>query len=72
MSLPAAGIAYCSPQSSREVCPAGAKKRERMMAGITFSRAPAAACAICPGWKVPPVEFLFLCTLSPSLPTAAS
>lgn len=35
------------------------------------SWAPGAAGATCPGWKVPLLEVLFLCTLSSTLPTGA-
>lgn len=43
-----------------------------MMVIIIPSQAPAAASALCPGWKVLLVEFPFLCTPFPSLPMAAS
>lgn len=42
------------------------------MVAITLSQAPTASSASCPGWKVLLAAFPFVCTLSPSLPMAAS
>lgn len=64
-------------------CPVGAETWERVLVGwwwddggmvvtITPSQAPTASSAICPGQKMLLAEFPFLCTLSPSLPMAAS
>lgn len=43
-----------------------------MVVTITPSQAPTASSAVCPGQKMLLAEFPFLCTLSPSLPMAAS
>lgn len=43
-----------------------------MMVTVTPSQAPKASSTICPGQKMLLAAFPFLCTLSPSLPMAAS